>query len=235
MNPTSRQNNGLWGSTVSPTTLRDLLRRGRGRVGCLLDGLDRHPALPATARPAPQPAALSRSSATTSRISPAWVGSSLVSYAVRTVAGPDGWDRCRAGTQPAPCWATTNTNAVHPVSRSPAWTSSPTASRKGGRSGIWCAVRARTRFTTRSCQLSRTTVQSWSRGYRSCPGTRPARDTRPLNHWCRFSPTGPHAVVGIISPEPRQTPLSSKPSMNQTWVCQLNGVTGVDGATSCRR
>jgi pyruvate, water dikinase len=56
MNPTSRQNNGLWGSTVSPTTLRDLLRRGRGRVGCLLDGLDRHPALPATARPAPQPA-----------------------------------------------------------------------------------------------------------------------------------------------------------------------------------
>jgi hypothetical protein len=40
------------------TTLRDLLRRGRGRVGYLLEGLDRHPALPAAARPAPQPAAV---------------------------------------------------------------------------------------------------------------------------------------------------------------------------------
>jgi hypothetical protein len=93
------------------------------------------------------------------------------------------------------------------VSRSPAWTSSPTASRTGGRSGIWCAVRARTRFTSRSCQLPGQLCESWSRGYRSCPGTRPARDTRPINHRCRFAPTGPHAVIGRTSSERRQIPV----------------------------
>ena len=131
MNPTSRQNNGLWGRQSHPQ--RSVTFYGAGGAGSaasstVLTGTQ--PSRPLPDRHHSQ--LLSKSSATTSRISPAWVGSSLVSYAVRMVAGPDGWDRCRAGTQPAPCWATTNTSAVHSVSRSPEWTSSPTASRKGG-------------------------------------------------------------------------------------------------------
>src|SRR5512138_1060675 len=96
--------------------------------------LGTQPSRPDALRTQVQPLISSVSSTVSS--SPGTVGSSVVSYAVRTtpdVPGPG--SMCRAGTQPEPPSAVTNTNSGQVVSRSPSWTCRPGVTRSGARSG----------------------------------------------------------------------------------------------------
>src|SRR5262245_26390752 len=80
--------------------------------------LGTQPSRPDALRTQDQPLTSSVSSTVSS--SPAAVGSSVVSYAVRTTPdAPVPASMCRAGTQPEPPWAVTKTNSGQVVSRSP--------------------------------------------------------------------------------------------------------------------